>query len=202
MVVLYAGSGTVYSFKPGDPEDRVAFIKPVPAAPRPGMVPFLPLNQWRLPNDFAETAPAQKPFHYLSPDGSVFIPAGEDFVKGTLFCGAKIHDVLRAFGLGSALPGRPFYVCDESEEKTYAVSVDADGTMAHPRLFAQQGGESVAVDASGNAYLAAGQIHVYDPAGKPVETIEVPQRPVDIVKRGLSGLDRHQDVIDKRREGK
>jgi sugar lactone lactonase YvrE len=181
LVVSYAGSGTVYAFKPGDAEDAITFLKPVPAAPRPGMVPFLPLNEWRLPNDFTEREPVQKPFQYLSPDGSVFIPAGEDFVKGTLFYGAKIHDVLRAFGLGSAAPDRPFYLCDESGQKTYTVTVGADGSISHPRLFAQQGGESAAVDASGNVYIAAGHISVFDPAGKPIETIEVPHRPIDIL---------------------
>jgi sugar lactone lactonase YvrE len=187
LVVSYAGNGTVYAFKPGTGEDQVVFLKPEPAAPRPGMVPFLALNQWRMPNDFPDTVPAPKPFQYVSPDGSIFIPAGEDFVKGTLFYGAKIHDVLRAFGLGPAPPGQPFYVCDESEEKTYVVEVGADGTMTRPRLFAQQGGESVAADAQGNVYIAAGQVYVYDSAGKPIETIEVPQRPIGIAFGGKDG---------------
>lgn len=187
LVVSYAGNGTVYAFKPGSGEDEITFLKPEPATSRPGMVPFLPLNHWRLPNDFPETAPVQKPFHYVSPDGTTFIPAGEDFVKGTLFYGAKIHDVLRAFGLGPAIPGRPFYVCDESEEKTYAVTVNTDGTMTNPKLFAQRGGESVAVDTQGNVYIAAGQIYVYDPSGKPIDFIEVPQRPIDIIFGGKDG---------------
>jgi hypothetical protein len=184
LVVSYGGNGTIYAFKPGAAEDEITFLKPEPAAPRPGMVPFLPLNQWRLGNDFPETAPVQKPFHYISPDGTTFIPAGEDFIKGTLFYGAKMHDLLRAFGLGPALPGRPFYICDESEEKTYAVKVSPDGTMTDPRLFAERGGESVAVDARGNVYIAAGQVYVYDPAGKLIDTVEVPQRPIGIIFGG------------------
>ncbi len=187
LVVSSAGSGTVYAFRPGAREDDVVFLKPEPAVPRPGLVPFLPENQWRLPNDFCQAAPVQRPFHFVSPDGTAFIPAGEDFVKGTLFYGAKIHDILRAFGLGAAAPGRPYYVCDESEEKTYAVTVSADGTMTSPRLFAQQGGESAAVDAKGNVYIAAGQIYVYDSAGRPIDTIEVPQRPIGIVFGGKDG---------------
>ncbi len=187
LVVSSGGNGTVYAFKPGTPEDEVIFLKPEPAAPRPGMVPILPLNQWRLGNDFPDVPPVQKPYQFISPDGSTFIPAGEDFVKGTLFYGAKIHDVLRAFGLGPALPRRSFYVCDESEQKTYSVTVGADGTMTKPRLFAERGGESVAVDAQGNVYIAAGQIYVYDPTGKLIETVEVPQRPIAIVFGGKDG---------------
>ncbi len=187
LVVSSGGSGTMYAFKPGSAEDEIIFLKPEPSAPRPGMVPFLPLNHWRLGNDFPDLAPVQRPFHFVSPDGSTFIPAGEDFVKGTLFYGAKIHDVLRAFGLGPALPGRPFYLCDESEQKTYAVTVSPDGTMTKPRLFAERGGESVAVDALGNVYIAAGQIFVYDPAGKLIDIIEIPQRPIGIVFGGKDG---------------
>ncbi|HYK89645.1 MAG TPA: glycosyl hydrolase family 28-related protein [Acidobacteriota bacterium] len=183
LVVSYAGSGTVYSLKPESCVE-ITLLNPQPATPRPGMIPILPLNQWRLGNDFPETPPLKKPFHYISPDGTTFLPAGEDFVKGTLFYGAKIHDVLRAFGLGPALPGRPFYVCDESEEKTYAVTVDAVGTMTKPRLFAEQGGESVVSDAQGNVYIAAGQVCVYDPSGTLIDTIEVPQRPIDLVFGG------------------
>lgn len=59
--------------------------------------------------------------------------------------------------------------------------------MTNPKLFAQQGGESVAVDAQGNVYIAAGQIYVYDPSGKPIDTIEVPQRPIDIIFGGRDG---------------
>jgi sugar lactone lactonase YvrE len=33
-------------------------------------------------------------------------------------------------------------------------------------------------------YLAAGQIYVYDPAGKLMDTIEVPERPLQLVFGG------------------
>jgi hypothetical protein len=187
LVVSSGGNGTVYAFKPGSGDDEISFLKAEPAAPRPGMAAVLPLNQWLLGNNFPGAAPAPKPFHFLSPDATTFIPAGEDFIKGTLFYGSKMHDVLRAFGLGPALPGRPFYICDESEEKTYSVTVSPDGTMTGPKLFAERGGESVAVDGRGNVYIAAGQIYVYDASGKFIETIEVPQRPLNLVFGGKDG---------------
>ena len=40
---------------------------------------------------------------------------------------------------------------------------------------------------SGNVYVANGQIFVYDPAGKPIGQIDVPERPLDIV---FGGADR------------
>jgi len=50
--------------------------------------------------------------------------------------------------------------------------------------FAERGGESVAVDAKGNVYVANGQIFAYNPVGKLIGEIDVPERPIDIVFGG------------------
>jgi sugar lactone lactonase YvrE len=55
------------------------------------------------------------------------------------------------------------------------------------RLFANQGGESVAVGPDGKVYLAAGQIYVYRPDGTPAGEIDVPERPISIVFGGKDG---------------
>ena len=54
-------------------------------------------------------------------------------------------------------------------------------------MFAYRGGEGVAVDALGNVYIAAGQIYVYDPQGKPIDTIDVPERPIHLAFGGRDG---------------
>jgi sugar lactone lactonase YvrE len=36
-------------------------------------------------------------------------------------------------------------------------------------------------------YLAAGQVYVYNPAGKLIDTIEVPERPLQLVFGGKDG---------------
>jgi sugar lactone lactonase YvrE len=123
----------------------------------------------------------------VSADGSTFIPAGEDFVTGVLYYGTKMADLLRAFGLAHAMSGKPFYVSDESEQKTYVASVTSDGTLSNTRLFAERGGESVTQDAEGNVYIAAGQIYVYNSSGKLIETIDVPDRPTELVFGGKDG---------------
>jgi sugar lactone lactonase YvrE len=86
-----------------------------------------------------------------------------------------------------AVSGKPFYVTNESEQRTYTGSVNADGTLSGLRLFAEQGGESLAQDSQGNVYLAAGQVFVYNPAGKLIDTIAVPERPIDLVFGGKDG---------------
>ena len=187
IVVSYDGNGTIYSFSPDSSSEEITLLKPQTTEPRPSLTAVLPTNYWRNEHDFVHAVPVQKPYQYVSVDGSTFIPAGEDFVGGALYYGTKMADLLRAFGLARAVPGKPFYVSDESEQKTYAVSVGSDGTLTNPRLFAEQGGESVTQDVDGNVYIAAGQIYVYNPSGQLIDTIDVPDRPIDLVFGGKNG---------------
>ena len=53
----------------------------------------------------------------------------------------------------------------------------------------------MAVDSHGNVYIAAGQIYVYNPAGKLIDTIEVPERPLQLV---FGGADRRTLFIPAR----
>jgi sugar lactone lactonase YvrE len=187
MVVSYDGDGTVYSFRPDALDQEITLLKPQKAAAREGATPVLPENYWRNENDFVKAVPVPRPYQYVSPDGSTFIPAGADFVTGALYYGTKMADVLRAFGLGRAEPGKLFYVSDESYQKTYAGEVGPDGTLKNLRLFAEAGGESVTQDARGNVYIAAGQVYVYSPSGELIDTIKVPERPIDLVFGGKDG---------------
>jgi sugar lactone lactonase YvrE len=187
IVISYSGKGTVYSFKPDALDDAITMLKPEPSAPRPNMTPVLPVDHWKNGNDFPEAVRAAKPYQFISPDGTTFIPAGEDFVSGQLYYGSKMHDVLRAFGMAPAIPGQPFYVSDEEEEKTYSASVGADGTLSSLKLFAEQGGEGVTVDKLGNVYIAAGEVFVYNGSGQLIDTIDVPERPTQLVFGGTDG---------------
>jgi sugar lactone lactonase YvrE len=179
MVVSYAGKGTVYSFRPGTPIDQIAFLKPEAAADRSGMTPLLPVDVWS-----ARNIPGDWPYQYVSPDHSVFIPAGEDFVQGQLYYGTKMADILRAFSLAKAEPGHSFYVSDESDEKTYKGNITDKGTIAGLQIFAERGGEGVAQDRDGDVYLAAGQVYVYSPKGELLGQIDVPERPTGVIFGG------------------
>src|SRR5271154_4311047 len=184
IVVSYAGKGTVYSFKPGFEGDGITLLPAVPAQPRPGMTPILPAGYWRNENDFLEKIAAKPPYQFVSPDGSTFLPAGEDFVTGQLYYGTKLNDLLRAFGLASAVEGQPYYLTNESGEKTYVGIVGDDGAVSNVRLFADRGGECVTADEKGNVYIAAGQVFVYNPAGDLIDTIEIPERPSQLLFGG------------------
>jgi hypothetical protein len=184
IVVSYAGAGTVYSFKPNATDDDITLLKPVHAAPHPGKTPVLPVDYWRNENDFLETVPTKQPYQFISPDGTTFLPAGQDFVRGELYYGSKLNSTLRAFGFTPAVAGQPFYISDENGEKTYAADVGDDGMLSNLKLFAEQGGESVTADDRGNVYIAAGQVFVYDASGHLIDTIEVPERPSQLLFGG------------------
>ena len=187
MVVSYSGNGTVYTFKPNAPDDEIRMINAVPAEPRPGMTAVLPVGDFGLASDSATGAPIPRTHQYLSPDGTTYISAREDFAKGEMSWGIKGADLLRSFGLAQAKPGDPFYYTAEWQMTTWRGIVAADGNLTDFKPFIQQGGEGIAVDATGNIFLAAGQICVYDPSGKQIDTIEVPERPLDVIFGGSDG---------------
>jgi hypothetical protein len=187
IVVAYRGDGTVYTFDPNQPGDSITLLKPEPAKSRPNATPLLPSGVWRNENDFPTALTTAKPYHFVSPDQSVFLPVSEDFLKGALYYGVKMQEVLRTFGLAPASPGKPFYICDENQERTYKATVGTDGNFTKLDLFAERGGESVVSDDDGNVYIAAGQIYVYNKAGDLLREIRVPERPLSLV---LGGADR------------
>lgn len=180
LVTSYLGNGVVYSFKPGTPATELTILSKQKTAPRPGLTPALAASYWSVGPDTAQPHPWQ----YLSPDGSLYIPATHSFVHGVLSWGTKMASVLHGYSLVKAVPGHPFYITDQSNEQTWKANVTDTGTITGMRLFAQKGGDSVVQDSAGNVFLAAGQIYIYRPDGKQIGIIDVPERPIDLIFGG------------------
>ena len=207
IVLSSAGpEGTVYVFRPGSPKDEIAVLTPQSAQPHPGAMALLPGNYWNngefknqlnfatltyttLAEMFAQDVSTPKAREYVSPDGSLFLPAGRVFQQGPAdsIMGWRFSDNLDTNGFIRARPGQRVYVSSESEDVTYSALVGADGTLSDLRPFVQRGGESVAVDRRGNVYVANGEIFVYNPAGQQIKRIDVPERPIDIIFGGAGG---------------
>jgi sugar lactone lactonase YvrE len=178
VVVSYSGKGVVYTL---NPRGVIKLMVSEPVAARSGKTFFLPVSDWRL-NRESLSHPAA---HFISPDGTTILPVGSDFLAGAVSWGVKSSPEIRSFGLAPVVSGQPFYVTDEAELATWVATVNQDGSLKDFHLFADQGGEGVAVDSRGNVYIAAGQVYVYNPAGKLTDTIEVPERPLQLVFGGL-----------------
>jgi hypothetical protein len=179
LVVSYAGG--VYLLDPDHPVRPIQVLSPEAVVARPGSSAVLPAN--RYAGDQAEPCVA----HFVSSDGSVFIPASADFLSGRLSWGVKDHELLRAHGLQSVRPGQTAYLTIERDGQTYAAELDHLGNPCRRRLFAERGGQAVAVGPDGNVYIAEGHIFVYQPSGRLVEVIRTPERPLGLVFGGADG---------------
>ena len=128
---------------------------------------------------------------FVSPDGSLFLPAGrvfrqgpDDSYPGMDTTGWRWSNNLVTYGFVVALPGRQIYIASSAENRTYRATVKADGTLSDLSVIAERGGESVASDSAGNVYVANGQIFVYDKTGREIARIDVPERPIQILFGG------------------
>jgi hypothetical protein len=204
LVMSSAGpEGTVYSFRPGSPEDQLTVLSPEATKPHPGALAALPVNYWNngefedqldfktliyrtLPEMFKRDVSTPKARQYVSPDGSLFLPAGRVFQQGPADSAGswRFSDNLDTYGFLTAQPGKRIYVSSESEDVTYSAMVGDDGTLNDLQPFVQRGGESVAVDGDGNVYVANGEIFVYNSGGKEIGRVDVPERPIDLVFGG------------------
>ncbi|MEI9927536.1 MAG: glycosyl hydrolase family 28-related protein [Sphingomonas sp.] len=197
--------GTVYSFKPGSPDDELAVIAPTPAADLPGARIAMPVNWWNngefkdqldpatdrfttLAEMFARDAAQPRDRFYVSPDGSLALPAFRTFQQGPpSFQGWRFSDALDAYGFVAAAPGSRLFVSNESEGRTYTARLGTRGDLTDLKPFAERGGESVATDAQGRVYVANGQIFVFAADGQPLGRIDVPERPLQLLFGGADG---------------
>ena len=180
VLAISYSDNSVYAI---DANNKVWPLKPQSLADANGKNLYLPVSDWTL-NRRALSHPTAQ---VVSPDGTTSLPIGESFLGGETGWGVKLSPQIRAFGLGRAIPGKPFYITDESNLRTWKADVNPNGSMSNFRLFAENGGESVTTDSQGNVYLAAGQIYVYDPKGNLIDTIETPRRPIQILFGGNDG---------------
>jgi sugar lactone lactonase YvrE len=121
---------------------------------------------------------------YVSPDGTVALPAYRTFQQGP---GVRWSPAMQTYGFVTAKPGSRVFVTNGSEFRTYRGLLGAGGAITDLKVFANRGGESVAVGPDGRVYVAHGQIFVYTPDGKEAGRIDVPARPLQLLFGGKDG---------------
>jgi len=193
---------SVYSFKPGTKDGAITLIPPTPAQPRPNAVAAIPVNYWNngefrdqydpatdhfttLGEMFARDVAMSQAREYVSPDGSLVLPAYRVFQQGPAnHQGWRFSDSLDSYGFLTAKPGERVFVSNGSEDRTFSGLLGQGGAITDLKPFANRGGESVAVDRNGNVFIANGQVFVFDKAGKPLGRIDVPDRPLQLIFGG------------------
>lgn len=91
-----------------------------------------------------------------------------------------IDDMVRPNGVIGTPDGKRLYVADHGDNKTFICTIKPDGTLTGKKLFADQGSDGMTLDAAGNLYLTSKAVDVYDPAGKKIKTIEIPEQPANV----------------------
>ena len=213
LVLSMAGkAGTVYTFKPDGPRDALTVLAPQPRAASAATTTFLlPSTVWTdgqfrshldlasyeyetLAQMFAREVTTAQPKAYLSPDGSLVLPAFRVFTQeaggnypGMDPTGWRWSHTLDAASLIAARPGQRTYLTSGAENRTYRGVVRENGTLGDLQSFVERGGESVVADRDGTVYLANGQIFVYRPTGELKGRIDVPERPTGLRFGGPGG---------------
>ena len=85
-----------------------------------------------------------------------------------------IDDLVKPNGIIGTPDGTMLYVADIEDGKTYRYDIAPDGSLAHKTLTVAQGSDGMTLDDEGNLYLTGEGVGVFDPAGRQIERILVP----------------------------
>jgi len=90
-------------------------------------------------------------------------------------------DLVRPNGLAGTADGKTLFITDHGGGKTWSYAIQEHGTLTNKKLFADIGGDGLALDRQGNLYLAAARgIVILDSQGHPVREISVPEAPTNV----------------------
>jgi gluconolactonase len=84
-------------------------------------------------------------------------------------------DVRKPNGIVGTPDGKTLYISDIGDGRTYAYAIGAGGRLSGRRLFCLQGSDGMTLDERGNVYLTGDGVTVYDPEGKKIAHIPVPE---------------------------
>jgi hypothetical protein len=161
----------VYSVDPNNPDETIRLLPKQPMGSVKQVYKALyPSHRWRDYHDFNTLTVAKPAECFVAPDGVTIIPV--------------VYDLARATCLSEAFPGKTMYESDEYDKRTVSLSVSPEGYVSDLKYFAEKGEFGTAVDDGGNVYIADGQIYVFDPSGKQINMIKVPERPHAMVFGG------------------
>jgi gluconolactonase len=100
--------------------------------------------------------------YYMPPHGKELILADTSVIKPN--------------GIVGTPDGKNLYVADMGNWKTYRYDIEADGTLTNKQLFANEASDGMTIDERGNIYFTNNGVQVYNPGGKKIKHIDIPEK--------------------------
>lgn len=129
-------------------------------APTGGMFitdPFYKRTWW----DHSKMALTNEEVYYLTPDRKTLTRVTDDLKKPN--------------GITGSPDGKRLFVSDIGAHQTWRYDIQPDGTLKNKTLFCALGSDGMTIDAEGNVYLTGNGVTVFDPSGKQIDHIAVPE---------------------------
>ena len=89
-------------------------------------------------------------------------------------------DYQKPNGIIGSRDGKMLYLTDRKAKKTYTHKINADGTLSDKKFFANVGSDGMTLDERGNLYVTTDVVHVFNPDGKEIARVEVPEKPSNL----------------------
>jgi len=119
--------------------------------------PFYRRSWW----NHTQMALSQEEVFYLAPDRRTLTQVTDDLKKPN--------------GITGTPDGRKLYVSDIAAGQTWCYDIQPDGTLLHKTFFCPLGSDGMTMDVAGNLYLTGHGVTVFDPQGKRIDHIDVPE---------------------------
>lgn len=86
-----------------------------------------------------------------------------------------IDDFTAPNGITGSADGKFLYVADIGAGHTWKYTIHADGSLSDKTKFCDMGSDGMTVDSEGNLYLTGKGVTIFNPAGKKIDVIDIPE---------------------------
>lgn len=95
--------------------------------------------------------------------------------KGSREAVIVVDDFVQPNGIIGSADGKKLYIADIGDKKTYSYDIEDDGSLTNKKLLTNMGSDGMTLDNRGNIYLTGDGVTVFDPEGRKVLHIPIPQ---------------------------
>lgn len=120
--------------------------------------PFYKRTWW----DHTTMALTNEEVFYLAPDRKTLTQVTDDLKKPN--------------GITGTADGKKLYVSDIGAGQTWRYNIQPDGSLKNKTFICLLGSDGMTIDAEGNLYLTGRGVTVFDPSGKKIDHIDVPEK--------------------------